>query len=510
MAFASARNPTYETAPEATLRMAVRALTIIPFALSASSATNTYAYQVSQNSKADRFWRGRGIRFKSLLAATLVMTAGLAVGGATVVLVLEQSLTNNVVASAKQHAIDIAAQVSAGGVDAAKPVLNTSPGDGILVQIANPDGKILLSSAAIEGEPSLIKVGSLLPGESKLSDRNLIDNISYAVSAQQANSADGTTSWVIVAQSLGQVSVTTTTVALIVFAASPLLVAAVGFVAWRATGQALMSVSAIRDRVESISHSKLNERIPVPMADDEISALARTMNNMLSRLEVSANAQRQFVADVSHELRSPLASIRASLDVAEKIGTSQAREMSSVIVNDEAKRMSLLVDDLLLLAKADAGQLGITYADVDLDDLLGAEINRLRGQTGLKIEAKIQPTRIRGDGLKLSQTIRNLLDNASRFALKGMRISLSVEHSSALLRIEDDGPGIAAEDRIKAVERFVRLDQHRSRDVGGTGLGLAIANEIILAHGGSMDLGVSDLGGLKVEIKIPTTPPREH
>ncbi len=447
-------------------------------------------------------WARRGIRAKSLIASIAVMTIGLSIGGSALVIILERSLTNTVMSNSRQRAIDIAAQVSAGGLRAAEPVLNTTPSDGVLMQVIGPNGSVLLASAAIDGEVSLVipknSIASLQPKTQFVS----IDSIKYVASIQPVlNRLDA--AWVIVAQSLGPIDATVKTVTLIVLIASPFLIFSVGLVAWRASGNALVSVAAIRSQVESIGHTKLTDRVPVPISNDEISDLAKTMNSMLERLEISVDAQKRFVADVSHELRSPLASIKTTLEVALRSEKTTDWKMAHKIVEEEVCRMSLLVDDLLLLAKADSGQLTPQLKEIDLDDLLGHEIANFRRTTQLKLNLVTQPVKTAGDSLKLSQAIRNILDNASRYANKQVWVSLKAEGANVEITIEDDGPGVTLENRLKAVERFVRLDQHRSRDYGGTGLGLAISAEIMASHNGSLSLSDSLHGGLCATLVLP-------
>jgi signal transduction histidine kinase len=447
-------------------------------------------------------WARRGIRAKSLLAAIAVMTLGLSIGGSALVIILEDSLTRTATTNSKQRALDIAAQVTSGGLKAAEPILNTTPGDGVLVQVTNSVGSVLLTSAAIAGETSLIDFKQVNISPLLGSTIVAIDSIRYVVSINQVVGTDEA-AWVIVAQSLGPIDATVSTVRLIVLIAAPLLVLSVALVAWKASGQALKSVAAIRSQVDSIGHSKLSERVPVPMGQDEISDLAKTMNSMLDRLEVSVDAQKRFVADVSHELRSPLASIKTTLDVANRIGTNSEWAKAYEILNDETSRMSLLVDDLLLLAKADAGQLNLQLKEIDLDDVVTRELINFKATSTLKLDQAIQPVKILGDDLKVSQALRNILDNAKRFAKQQVWISLNVAGDHVEVTIEDDGPGIALENRVKAMERFVRLDQHRSRDDGGTGLGLAIAAEIMASHNGSLKLNNSVHGGLCATLTLP-------
>ncbi|MEO8329697.1 MAG: HAMP domain-containing sensor histidine kinase, partial [Candidatus Nanopelagicales bacterium] len=216
-----------------------------------------------------------------------------------------------------------------------------------------------------------------------------------------------------------------------------------------------------------------------------------------------ATAQRRFVADASHELRSPLASLKVSMDVAEIADTPEEWQLAAPVIRDELTRMTQLVDDLLFLARADDGTSPMRTFDVDIDDIVGREAIRLRSQTGLHIQTDLLAARTRGDPARLAQVIRNLADNASRFAASTIRFGVNVDAGVVRISIEDDGPGVPADQRERVLERFVRLDDARSRWDGGTGLGLAIAVEIIKAHGGSLRLDDSTLGGARVRVLLP-------
>jgi len=241
----------------------------------------------------------------------------------------------------------------------------------------------------------------------------------------------------------------------------------------------------------------------VPQTDDEIARLAATMNAMLDRLQAGQATQRAFVADASHELRSPLATVAAGLDVIEPSARGQAWEELHRLMKGEAERMRRLVENLLLLAKADDAALPMHRTDVDLDDLVDTEILRLREAKRLKVLSDVQPVRVVGDPLRLSQVIRNLVDNAATAAHSTVRLSTSERDGTAVVTVEDDGDGIPAGDRLRVFERFVRLDTSRARASGGSGLGLSIVQEIIKAHQGTVTLTAAATGGTTATVTLP-------
>jgi signal transduction histidine kinase len=218
---------------------------------------------------------------------------------------------------------------------------------------------------------------------------------------------------------------------------------------------------------------------------DEIGLLARTMNTMLARLETATERERRFVADASHELRSPLAAIRAQLEVdLAHPDTSDWRHSYDEVL-DEIGRMQRLVDDLLVLARADHATLRPTRRTVDLDDLVLIECRRVRAHSTVDIDATaVSGGQVEGDAELLARALRNLLDNAVRHARATVHVSLHESAGTVTLEVADDGPGIAADQRASIFERFARGDDARARTDGGTGLGLAITREIVTAHHG--------------------------
>ncbi|WP_432894495.1 sensor histidine kinase [Kribbella sp. CA-245084] len=269
-------------------------------------------------------------------------------------------------------------------------------------------------------------------------------------------------------------------------------------------GQALRPVERIRSRVQGIGTRDLTERVPVPETRDEIARLAVTMNEMLDRLETGQATQRAFVADASHELRSPLATLTAALEVIEADTTGQAWHELRAVMGTETDRMRQLVEDLLLLAKADDTGIRMRQTDVDLDDLVAAEIQRLRSSMPeLKVTGDVSPVRVVGDPARLGQVLRNLVDNAARAAHTSVHLSTAEKDGSAIITVEDDGDGIPEADRQRVFERFVRLDTSRSRASGGSGLGLSIAREITRAHNGTITLTSSSAGGTTAIVTLP-------
>jgi signal transduction histidine kinase len=277
----------------------------------------------------------------------------------------------------------------------------------------------------------------------------------------------------------------------------------VALATWFAVGRALAPVEAIRREVDKISAAQLNRRVPQPKAHDEIGRLAATMNRMLERLEGARNSQRRFVSDASHELRSPITTIRQHAEVTlAHPDRMTAQELADVVLAEQ-QRMQSLVEDLLLLARADE-HVPLSREPVDLDDLAFEEGHRLRSTTSKRVDTSgVGVARVQGDADALRRVVRNLGENAARHASSRADIALADLGHDVVLTVDDDGPGIPESERERVLQRFVRLDEARSRDDGGSGLGLSIVDEVVRAHGGSMSITQSPLGGARIQVTLP-------
>jgi signal transduction histidine kinase len=288
-----------------------------------------------------------------------------------------------------------------------------------------------------------------------------------------------------------------------------LLVVVLATVTWLAIGRSLAPVEGIRARAEAITGQNLDRRVPVPDQLDEIGRLARTVNQMLGRLERSAARQRRFVADAAHELRSPIASLRVQLETARDTEETAGREGDMLY---ETTRMEGLVDQLVVLARADADTSWLRLETVDLDDLIDSAVTSLAPRDGLVIDTNaVEPVQLCGDARMLEQVVRNLVHNALGHARGTVRVSTSAAGDDlAVLIVDDDGPGVPEDRRDDIFERFVRLDASRDRDHGGVGLGLAIVAEIVRAHGGRVHVGDSPSGGARFVVELPITAVDTH
>jgi two-component system OmpR family sensor kinase len=296
-----------------------------------------------------------------------------------------------------------------------------------------------------------------------------------------------------VGQSLVQLTATLQiiTLALLVIAPFMLLLGAVGS-SWLAK-RAFRPVLYLTRTAREIKAGDLGRRVPVPLSSDEIHDLAVTLNEMIGRLDQAFTQQRRFVADASHELRTPVTAIRSITDVAleEPLSFDECVEALRDI-NAETERLGQLINDLLTLARADEEQMPLDHEPVRLDLLacdVGATMEPLAAERGITLQIQARsPATVLGDTTRLIQVLMALVDNALIYTNAGGTVTLSIEvdEMDARLMVRDTGIGIAQEDLAHIFERFYRADPARSRAAGGSGLGLSIARWVIEAHGGSI------------------------
>ena len=401
---------------------------------------------------------GGSIRWRVTLAAVVVVGLALLAGAVGMITLLRRAEEDNVRTAARLRANEIAAVLEAGQ---APGTLAVDDEEEVLIQVLDASGKVMASSPNMAGRPPVADVRA---GQAKRIDETPIEDEASVVVARAAQGPSGTFT-VLVARTLSDSS--TEEVAELLRIGLPLLLVLVGFTTWWAVGRAL---------------------IPT-----------------LGRLEDSQARQRRFVGDASHELRSPLAIIRqhAEVALAHPERTDAAKLAQRVLT--EGTRMQRLVEDLLLLARADEGTRPVRRTPVDLDDVVFEVAAGLRQASSLRVDTTaVSAGRVAGDQSQLQRMVQNLADNAARHARGAVGFVLREDSSgSTQLCVEDDGPGIAEADRQRIFERFVRLDGARARDAGGSGLGLAIVAEIVASHGGTISVGPSPLGGARFEVLLP-------
>jgi signal transduction histidine kinase len=440
------------------------------------------------------------VRVQVTLMATVLVAVALLAAGLGLLATLTRMLEHSGDMAARGRARDLAALVEA---DALPRVIRGS-GEESLIQVVGPTGKIEAASRGLFSEPP---IGGPAPRGDKPEARNVDfldgrDFEPYRVWTLRVDGRDGT--YVVhVGNSLEAAEEAVATVRELLLVWFPPLTALLAVGAWVTVGRALRPVEAIRAKVADISGTALDRRAPVPAGDDEISRLARTMNAMLDRLEESSRRQRRFVADASHELQSPLTALRTELEVALSHPDRMAWQTWASELLADTGRMERLVRDLLLLAQADESRTVAQPTEVDLDVVVLEEVARARSSTAVSLDAtQVSAAPVRGSKEELTRLVRNLLENAGRYATSAVRVTVGTENGSVRLTVDDDGTGVPAEHRQRVFERFVRLDAARPRGNGGTGLGLAIVREIAERHGGSVDLEDAPGGGARFVVVL--------
>lgn len=455
------------------------------------------------------WWRRHaGVRLTTALSAAAVVAGALTVAGLLLVVLLQRSLTSAVHDAALQRARDLGATIARDGPAGVGSLDGSS--ERSTVQIVR-EGRVIASSTDARGEPAFTAQrpaeGQVLTTERLLAvgeddDNRVGEDDNNRIVTLGVRAPDGSLLSVTVAQSLEPVATSIRALRSLLLVGVPGLVLLVGSATFVLTGRALRPVEAIRRRVADIDGVQLGQRVPVPAAQDEVGRLAQTMNDMLGRLEASAAAQRRFVSDASHELRSPLATVRTSMEVAQVHPEVTDWQGLTDVVLAETARMQTLVGDMLLLARSDERGLQLRPTEVDLDDLCEGEADRLR-RAGVRVVSDIRPVRVLGDRDKLARVLRNLADNAARHARTCVTLRLHTTEERAVLEVVDDGPGIPAEQRDRVFERFVRLDESRTRSSGGTGLGLPIVAQIVQAHHGTVTVAGAPSGGALLRVLLP-------
>ena len=340
----------------------------------------------------------------------------------------------------------------------------------------------VVADAAVAKEP---EVRTTLPRHGKHGTRAIARQFTV----------DGRQFAVLAAESLHSVKADLAQMRRILFLALPLIVLVAGAGGFLLATKNLAPVRWMAEQARSISDKNLHNRLEIGAANEELTMLADSFNELLARLDRSFETMRRFVADASHELRTPLAVIRGEADVALDHDRSPAEYKESLaVIQDEARRLTRLIDDLLNLARADAGHVSLQVTEFYVNDLLAECCRFIQAKAGAKkivLECRCpEDVAYRGDQELIRRLVLNLLENAIRYTPEGGRIQIKVEDSARELRIQvaDTGIGIPPETATHVFERFYRGDQARSRQNGGFGLGLSIVKWIAESHNGSVEL----------------------
>jgi heavy metal sensor kinase len=314
---------------------------------------------------------------------------------------------------------------------------------------------------------------------------------------------------VVTVLSLAPVQRATRRVIVLLLVAGPAALLATALGGWWLARRALRPIERMTARAAAIDLDRIEERVAVPATGDEVARLATTLNAMLERIEGGVREQHRLVADASHELRSPLAAMRAEIDVSLR-ADDLAPEARDVLesAREEVDRMGRIVDDLLVLASIDEGRLELLPEPLDLGEVArrtARALEPLAAAREVTLAVGGPPARVTGDGEQLVHGLRNIVENAIGFSPAGatVRVTTWARGGEAGVTVSDEGPGVDPALRERVFDRFFRADPSRARATGGGGLGLAIAREIAIAHQGRVWVDAADGGGSAFTLAAP-------
>lgn len=442
----------------------------------------------------------RSLRVRITLAAVAVTTVAVTAAGWLLVRSVEDAQVADTRAAVGNY-VDLVALRLQAGIDPPEAIAaGRAPGT-VLVSVVDEQGEVVASNTQPVGPGAGHGPAVAGPGE--------VGDGAQIATSNVVRTADATFTITATAP-IDQVERNVAALTARLTIGLPALVALVGVIAWVLVGRALRPVEAMRAEAERITGSTIHHRLPEPATADEVGRLARTMNTMLDRLEASAAQRRRFVSDASHELRSPVATLRAGLEASRnKPGPDGwAARVDGLLAEEE--RLETLLDDLLLLASYDEHGPGTsTASSVDLVVLAVEEAQRpRRGPVRTVTPPDCRPVTVSGSRRQLARALSNLIDNAARHATAQVEVTVHRDVATARIIVDDDGPGIAPDDRERVFERFTRLDDGRARHHGGTGLGLAVVRSIVTGHHGRVHIDTSPLGGARLVAELPAEGPQ--
>lgn len=442
--------------------------------------------------------RRLSLRARATVLGTLAIAVLLTVGSLLLVSTLESRLTDASDQLSRSRVDDLRRLARTGSL----PSVLRNVDDNGVAQVVGPDGTVLAASSNIAGKPRLAELragGRPRSSTFRAADDQEIESYRFWYAA--GPSPDGTVT-VYVGDSLEAVSEASAALRRALWLGVPIAVALLGLVIWYLLGRTIGRLDRIRAEVDRISEESLHLRVAGDAVDDEVGRLAATMNALLERLELAARRQRDFVADVSHDLQSPLTAQRVALELAlTRPAAIDARRLRAEVLGATAD-MERLVDELLVIASIDA-DFKQQSSHIDLDTLVLEEAARARTRGIVHVDTSgvsAAPAYANADDVR--RVVRNLLDNAVAHARTRVQLTVEDLDEWAVLLVVDDGPGVPVEQRERIFDRFYRVQSARSRG-SGSGLGLSIARGLAERNGGRLEL-MDAVTGASMRLRLPT------
>ena len=448
------------------------------------------------------WWQRRSLRGRVTLASTVGLAVALAGAALLLASALRVSLIRGLDNSARQGAREVAALADAHRLPNPVPA---GPGT-VSIQVLGPQGQIVAVSPDADRLvpllPPAVAAANARDGRTVFLNGRPFGLADRVLVASVAVRGGGT---VIAAVAYNPVGESLATLGRALIIGTPVLLVLLAGAVWLIVGSTLRPIAELRRGAQDVTRTGQPRALPVPAAHDEVHSLAVTLNDMLSRLGMAQQRQRGLISDTAHELRSPIASIRAQLEVALDHPDSQDWRQTASDVLADTLRLAALAEDLLVLARLDEADQPQAAQGVDLAGLAADVVSRYPDAAVPVVLAQAEPCRLTGDPDGLRRMLGNLVDNAARYARTQVAVSVTVDGATARICVADDGPGIPPADRERAFGRFTRLEAARSRngeDDGGAGLGLAIVRATARAHGGSAWLE-DGAPGLRAVVLLP-------
>jgi signal transduction histidine kinase len=436
------------------------------------------------------------LRLRITAGALAVVVAVSCGGGLLLIRVVEREMLAQVDATLTANADYIDRSIRSGD-----PLPTGQGPTDLYVQFFTADGSVAGASTAAQGRPPLTEP---LTGAERRIVTEHDDALGPLRVLVQPAPADAMTTLAVArsARSVSDVRALLMRMLMVTVAAAGTLI---GVLVWVVVGRALRPVEAMRMTVHTISERDLDRRLDRPGTGDELERLADTLNDLLDRLDRAVTRERQFAADASHELRSPIAGVRALLE------TEPTDPATVVGVRAEALarlgHLQDMVEHLLVLSRNDEGG-GPPKRPVDLDDLVLGQARQLTRTTNLRVDtSEVSGGQVVGRDTDLGRVIENLAANAARHARTTVAFAVRQLDGVVELAVTDDGPGIAAADRGRIFERFTTLDDARSLGHRRTGLGLSIASAIVAAHHGTIRADDAPGAGMRFVVRLPAEAP---